>query len=139
MINIATVRPKKSATKGKSGAFVRFNLKMLYISSDAMGMIPETEYISIRVNPGGYVMTITPEAGKGDTAFHLSHVNETKGARRIETNNALLSILDAGFPKWALGKRMPVSLGIDNSLVIDLRPQIPMGEIPFKNSKEAAS
>lgn len=139
MFNVATVKPKKSASKGKSGAFVRFNLKMLYISSDAMGMIPDTEYISIRVNPGGHVMTITPEAAKSDTAFRLSHVNETRDARRIETNNALLSILDAGFPKWALGKRMPVTVGLDNSLVIDLRPQIPLGEIPLKTSKEAAS
>lgn len=139
MINVATVRPKKSANKGKGGAFVRFNLKMLYISSDAMGMIPDTEYISIRVNPAGHAMTITPERAKSDTAFHLSKVNETKGARRIETNNALLSILDAGFPKWALGKRMPATVGLDNSLVIDLRPQIPLGEIPFKTNKEAAS
>lgn len=139
MFKVATVRPKKSATKGKSGAFVRFNLKMLYISSDAMNMIPDTEYISIRVNEQSRAMTITPEQAKSDTAFHLSHVNETKGARRIETNNALLSILDAGFPKWAIGKRMPVTLGIDGSLVIDLRPQIPMGDIPIKSSKEEVS
>lgn len=132
MVTVAKVRKKQNAPRGKGGAYVRFTLKMLYISSEAMEMIPGTEIISIRVNDQSRAMTITPETAKSDTAFALSRVNETKYARRIETNNALLSILDAGFPKWALGKRMPVSVCLDGSLVVDLRPQISMGEIPVK-------
>lgn len=136
MTKVATAI-QKGKTKPIKGPYVRFSLKMLYISSEAMSMIPETEYISIRVNEKNRAMTITPEQEKGATSFHLSHVNETKDARRIETNNALLSVLDAGFPRWAIGKRMPVVMGLDNSIVVDLRPQIPMGEIPMPDGKGA--
>lgn len=119
---IATPMPKRSA--GTGDAYVRFSLKSLYISSQAMELIPNTERINISVNAKGHSMVISK--GDGKNSFHLCRVNETKCARRIDTVNALLSLVDAGYPKWALGKRMPAMAGLDGSLVVDLRPQIPL-------------
>lgn len=121
--------PKKTTNGKKQGAYVKFDLKMLYISSDAMLMMNGAEYISMAVNGPGRVMQISPAPGKNEYSFKLSRVNETEYARRIETNNGLRSVIDSGFPLSMLGKRLPVVAGLDGSLIVDLRPQIPIGSI----------
>lgn len=120
--------PKKSTRKAPGKPFVRFNLKMLYISAEAMAGF-QTDYIGIKVNAPGNAMLITKASAKTATSFKLCRVCSTEGARRIETNNALLSLIDAGFPRYMLGKRLPVSRSLDGALIVDLRPQIPMAGI----------
>ena len=120
--------PKGKTNSKKSGKYVRFTPKSLYLSNDAMQLIPGTEFIGMSIDPKGFVMSITPKGYPDDTSFKLSRVKETAYAKRIETNNALLSLLDAGFPRGMIGKRLPVMLGLDGSLIVDLRPQIPLGQ-----------
>jgi hypothetical protein len=86
------------------------------------------EYISIHLNVPGNAMQIVRESEESDIAFKLSTVLRGKNARRIETNNGLLAILDAGFPRRMVGMRLPVSKALDGSLFVDLRPQIPLAK-----------
>lgn len=122
------IRKKSKGPKRPDMPYVRYTQKMLYISSLAMRMIPGTEYITMAVDGPGHYMIIRPAEKDAENAFKLSMVCETLHARRIETNNSLLSVQDAGFPRWALGKYMPVTPGLDGALLVDLRPQIMMGE-----------
>lgn len=122
----------KKIPKGKTGksvldSYVRFTPKSLYLNNGAMQMIPGVDFVQMSIDVPGHVLCVIPASCSSDYSFKLSSVNETKHARRIETNNALLSLLDAGFPRGMIGKRLPVMKGLDGSLIVDLRPQIPLG------------
>ena len=128
MLKEVVSKPKRKSPRSSLGPYVRFTLKMLYINSDAMLMIPGTNSIRMSVNAAERFMLISPVSDtEMENTFHLSKVCGTEHARRIETNNSLLSILDAGFPRWALGKPMPVTKSLNGDLIVDLRPQIHMG------------
>lgn len=127
MMKQVEIRKKSRGPKQPGIPYVRFTQKMLYISDTAMRMIPGAAYITMGVDAAGHYMAIRPAQKETPNAFKLSKVCETACARRIETSNSLLSVLDAGFPRWAIGKHLPASLGLDGALLVDLRPQIRMG------------
>ena len=111
-----TPKAKSRAIPGE--AYVRLTSKMLYINSGAMRLI-SCEYIQIDLDAKRKVLRFTPCGKDAENAFKLSRVKETPGARRIETNNALMSLQSEGLPRSALGKRLPVSLSLDGALLVD--------------------
>lgn len=114
---ITPVKKAKSSVV-KDQEYVRLTNKMLYINSGASKYL-DGDYIQIFLDQKRELIKMIP-CKKGElNAFKLSKVNETNGARRIETNNALRSFIDAGFPNGKLGKRLPVSKSIDGSLLVD--------------------
>lgn len=119
--------PKGKTTGGNIADYLRLTPKSCYFSNGAMKLIPNTEFISFILDIPGYMMKIVPQESMGESSFKISRVNETEYARRIETNNVLISLIKSGFPVGMLGKRLPVIKGLDGSLIVDLRPQIPLG------------
>lgn len=109
-------KAKSRAVPGE--AYVRITPKMLYISSAAADML-RADYITIELDTRERIVRFTPRKTEGPGTFKLSAVNETRRARRIETNNALMALVAAGLPRAAMGKRLPCSLGIDGALLID--------------------
>lgn len=103
--------------KGK--AYVRYTPKMLYLSGPAMQMLGMPEKIGISIDGPQRMMIIRPNG-----PFKLSTVCETQNARRIETNLALMSLLDAGFPKGMINKYLSVStVTMDGALCVSLVPE----------------
>lgn len=98
--------------------YVRLTNKMLFINAGASKYL-SSDYIQIAIDKKQEVLKFIPCKKEDENAFKLSTVNETRGARRIETNRALQSIQDNGFPRGKLGKRLPVSLAIDGALLVD--------------------
>lgn len=100
-------------------AYVTITPKMLYISASAWKMFG-AEYITIDLDTKSRIIRFrsaeTPQKG---TTFKLSRVKETPNARRIETNNALMSLVAAGLPRAALRKHLPCTIGLDGSLLVD--------------------
>ena len=125
---------KKHSTHRGKGPYMRITRKMLYLNSDAMRMMPDVEYITMSVDAKGHSLCIWPSDGENANAFKLCRVCETPGARRIETNNSLESIIKAGFPVHMLGERLPVSTSFSGCLNVDFRPHIPFNE---KGEKQA--
>lgn len=110
---------KKAKSRAVPGeAYVRITPKMLYISS-AAGDLLDADYITIELDTRARIVRFTPHKAAEPGTFKLSGVNETRNARRIETNNVLMSLVAAGLPRAAMGKRLPCSLGIDGALLID--------------------
>lgn len=99
-------------------AYVRITPKMLYISS-AAGELLRADYITIELDTRARIIRFTPHKSAEPGTFKLSDVNETRRARRIETNNALMSLVAEGMPRAAMGKRLPCSLSLDGALLID--------------------
>ena len=116
---------KKRSSGGTNEPYVKFGPKMLYISSRAMEMFGEAGYIRMSISVVARRLIIT-KAEKAEDTFRLSRVNETKAARRIETNRALLSILKAGFPLYMVDRRLPVEILLDGSLAADFSLPIPL-------------
>ena len=102
----------------KTKPWVRFTQKMLYLNGPFMEEMGHPAYIKISVDGPNRLMVIsngTPED------FKLSSVCETRYSRRIETNRALMDILEAGFPKGMIGKYLTcVQKGIDGSMFVSL-------------------
>ena len=116
------VIPKKkrsSPPRGVKGkAYVRFTPKMLYISGPAMRMLGMPESIGISVDGPGRAMVLRPGG-----PFKLSRVCETEDARRIETNKALESLLEYGFPRGMLGLWLTqLQTTMDGALAVSLLP-----------------
>lgn len=117
---LKTVKPKnKSAcpppwVRGK--AYVRFTLKMLYLSSEAARMLGEDVLtISGVIDKRAGVMLIVPGGN-----LKLCAVTHAKHARRIETNGALTQFIVDGFPVALLGKYLPCERALDGSLAVSL-------------------
>lgn len=120
------ILPLKKCYSGRAtGAYVKFNQKMLYINSDASLMLGEPDYIRMSISIDDRLLIIT-KAEEAEDSFKLSHVNETRHARRIETNRALLSILKAGFPMYMVDRRLPVKTLLDGSIVADFSMLVPI-------------
>ena len=118
--------PIRKSYSGKAyNAYVRFTEKMLYINNDASLMLGDTDYIRMSIALDERLLLIC-KAEKAKDSFKLSRVNETLKARRIETNNALRSIIKAGFPLYMLGKRLPVKRLLDGSLAADFSMLVPI-------------
>lgn len=118
---IKEIRPERKRNAPPKGVrnkpYVRFTSKMLYISSAAMRLLGETEYVSLSINAPERFMIITHNG-----PWKLCRVNEAKDARRIETNGGLLNILEAGFPKGMLGKYLMCHTDMMGALVVSLIP-----------------
>ena len=121
------VTPKKKrcspppGVKGK--AYVRFTPKMLYISGPAMRMLGMPESIGISVDGPGRAMVIRPGG-----PFKLSPVCETENARRIETNKALESLLEFGFPRGMIGIWLTqIQMTMDGAMAVSLLPEYDRG------------
>lgn len=99
-------------------AYIRFTPKMLYINGPAAEMLQLPESIGISVDGPGKVMVLRPSG-----PFKLSRVCETTNARRIETNRALESLLDYGFPRGMIGQYLTqLQLTMDGALAVSLIP-----------------
>ena len=99
-------------------AYIRFTTKMLYINGPAAEMLQLPESIGISVDGPGKVMVLRPSG-----PFKLSRVCETTNARRIETNRALESLLDYGFPRGMIGQYLTqLQLTMDGALAVSLIP-----------------
>ena len=121
---VIPTKKRNAPPKGVRGKpYVRFTPKMLYISSPAMRMLGETEWISISVNGPERVMILSPGG-----PWKLSRVCETKDARRIETNGGLVSVLDAGFPKGMIGKYLLCHPDMMGALTVSLIPEYERSE-----------
>lgn len=116
---------KKAASGASSDPYVRFGPKMLYISNQAMEMLGDTGYVRISISLADRLLVIS-KAEQAEDSFRLSRVNETRSARRIETNRALLSILKAGFPLYMVDRRLPVKILLDGSLAADFSLPVPI-------------
>lgn len=101
---------------------------MLMINTEAIELWGDAEYIRISIDTDDQVLIFSKAQKSDDDVFKLSKVCETKRARRIETNRALLSIIKAGFPMYMIDKRLPVKLLIDGSLAADFSMKIPIKE-----------
>lgn len=110
--------PKAKSRSVPNEEYVRLTNKMLFINACASKYL-RSDYIIISIDPKRRLLKFTPCEKNDENAFKLSSVNETNGARRIETNRALQSIQDAGFPSWKLGKRLPVSVSLDGAMLVD--------------------
>ena len=118
---------KKGSGYAAKYPYVWFTNKMLMISNDAMILWGDTDYIRISINLKECVLILS-KAEEAPDSYKLSHVCETKYARRIETNNALLSIIQAGFPLYMMRKRLPVRVLADGSLEVDFSYKVPVKE-----------
>lgn len=126
--------PLKKCWSGRaSGPYVKFNQKMLYINDDASVMLGVPDYVRMSLSLSDRALIIT-RAEKAEDSFRLSHVNETRHARRIETNRALLSVIKAGFPLYMIDKRLPVKQLLDGSIAADFSMLVPIAGV--KNGKK---
>lgn len=121
--------PLKKCYSGRAnGPYVRFNNKMLYISDDASVMLGVPDYVRMSLMMDERLLVIS-RAEKAEDSFKLSSVKETRHAKRIETNRALLSVIKAGFPLYMLDKRLPVKKLLDGSIAGDFSALIPIKEV----------
>ena len=126
--------PLKKCYSGRaSGPYVKFNQKMLYINDDASVMLGVPDYVRMSLSLEDRALIIT-RAEKAEDSFRLSHVNETRHAKRIEKNRALLSVIMAGFPLYMIDKRLPVKQLLDGSIAADFSMLVPIAGV--KNGKE---
>ena len=122
--------PLKKTWSGKaSGPYVKIGPKMLYINNDASEILGDTNYIRMSLSLDDRLLIIS-KAEKAADSFKVSHVNETRSAKRIETNRALLSIIKAGFPMYMIDKRLPVKSLLDGSIAADFSMLIPVQQAP---------
>ena len=125
---IRQIKPMRKLSSGGTGfPYVKLSPKMLFLNSDAMEMWGETDYMRISISTSEQQL-IFSKAQKSEDSFKLSKVCETKHARRIETNRALLAIIKAGFPLYMLDKRLPVKILLDGSMAVDFSMKIPVKE-----------
>lgn len=110
--------PKAKSCAIKDQEYVRLTNKMLYINAGAAKYL-SGDYIQILIDQKRELIKLVPCSKDDENSFKLSKVNETRGARRIETNNALQSFRNAGFPQGKLGKRLPISQSMDGALLVD--------------------
>lgn len=111
----------------KKKPYVRFTPKMLYMNGPFMEEMGSPPYIKISVDGPNRLMVI---ANGTEEDFKLSSVCETKHSRRIETNRALMDILEAGFPKGMIGKYLTgIQKGMDGSMFISLYPDYNAEEV----------
>ncbi len=131
MQSLKQIKPmKKRPTYRKTNTpYMSISLKMLYINEDAAALVDQLDYCTISIDTKGQHIVVHPANKEDDGAFKLSTVCESKRARRIETNRALLSFIRSGFPMWMLDKRLPVVRGLDGSLIADYSMKIPTKEI----------
>lgn len=111
------IKKRSAPPRGIQGmAYIRYTNKMLYFSGPAIRMISIPETISISIDGPGRMMVIRPHG-----PFKLSKVCETEDARRIETNNALASMIEAGFPRGMVGKYLTLMhVTMDGALAVSL-------------------
>lgn len=119
---------KKSANGPANYPYVRINPKMLMINSDAMALWGDTDYMRISISIDEQILIFSKAYEGDDGAFKLSRVCETKRARRIETNRALVALFRSGFPLYMADKRLPVKILMDGSLAVDFSMKIPIKE-----------
>ena len=100
-------------------AFVRFTPKMLYISATAMKIMRDTEYVKAYIDKENNCMLIKPSKENEINSMKLCRVCESENARRIETTNALLSIIESGFPHDSLNKVLNARESMDGGLIVD--------------------
>ena len=117
MFKTAEVKRRRYAPPKGVKAYVRFTPRLLYINSDAMKMLGETETVSISINAKDRVMMISPGG-----EWKLTSVCESKYARRIENGNNMMGILEAGFPKGMVGHYLHCYKGLGNVLIVSLIP-----------------
>ena len=117
MFKTAEVKKRRYAPPKGVKAYVRFTPRLLYINSDAMKMLGETETVSISINASDRVMIISPGG-----EWKLTSVCESKYARRIENGNNMIGILEAGFPKGMIGHYLYCQKGIGGALIVSLLP-----------------
>lgn len=115
-----TVKPRNNTggppAWARGQAYVRYSLKMLYISSAAMDLLGEdVRTISIVIDRKTGVMLIVPGGN-----LKLCAVTHAKRARRIETNGTLLKLVEDGFPVKLLGKYLLCEATLDGSLGVTL-------------------
>ncbi len=109
---------KRSSRATPNEAYISITPKMLYISAAAWKLL-RAEYITIGIDTKALLVRIYSAKQGDEGAFKLSHVKETQHARRIETNNALLSFIRYGLPQSMLGKHLPCYLSLDGALLAD--------------------
>jgi len=119
--------PKGHGTH-KPVSYIKLGIKMLYISKEAMKLFGEAEYIRISLDMDNRKVIISKAFDKDEDTFKLSTVNETEYARRIETNRALLALVQAGFPMYMIDKYLPAEIGLDGSLLADFSMLVPIKE-----------
>lgn len=117
---LKTVKPKNKANCPPSWvrgqAYVRFTLKMLYISSEAMRLLGEdVRAVSAVIDKRAGVMLIVPSGN-----LKLCAVTQAEHARRIETNGALMELVKDGFPTGLLGAYLFCEKALDGSLAVTL-------------------
>lgn len=117
MFKTAEVKRRRYAPPKGVKAYVRFTPRLLYINSDAMKLLGETESVSISINAKDRVMIISPGG-----EWKLTTVCESKYARRIENGNNMIGILEAGFPKGMIGHYLHCYEGIGGALIVSLIP-----------------
>ena len=118
---------KKRKTYRKAGEpYVSIGYKMLYINEDAGRLTGGMRYAHIGIDIQEQRLIISKAAEETPETFKLSKVCESGYARRIETNRSLLSLIKAGFPTWMIDKRLPVTQGLDGSLIADFSKRIPI-------------
>lgn len=115
------VEPKKRRYYPPKGveAYVRVTTRIVYLNSEAMKLLGDTETVNVSINPQQHIMVITPGG-----PWKLSTVCETKNARRIENGSAMMQFLKAGFPDGLLGCYLKCWKDIAGSLVVSLIPDI---------------
>ena len=122
------IMPEKKHSRGTANfPYVRITPKMLFINKTAMDLWGDTGYIRISISTKDQTLILS-KAEQAEDAFKLSTVCETRGAKRIETNNALVVLFRSGFPMYMTGKRLPVQVLADGSLAVDFSYKIPVRE-----------
>lgn len=117
MFKTAEVKRRRYVPPKGVTAYVRFTPRLLYINSDAMRLLGETENVSISINAKDRVMMIAPGG-----EWKLTTVCGSKYARRIENGSNMMGILEAGFPKGMIGHYLHCYKGIGNVLIVSLIP-----------------
>ena len=98
-----------------NGPYVRMTPKAIYISTEAAKML-NGDYMQIEIDSDNKLLRFISCKKEDEHAFKLSSVCEAEFARRIETNNVLFSILDAGFDLNKMFRKLPV-LRIKNGIL----------------------
>lgn len=122
---------KRVTYRVKGTPYMSISLKMLYINEDAASLIGPMDYCTFSIDTKEQYIAINPANKDDEGAFKLSKVCESKNARRIETNRALMSFIKNGFPMWMLDKRLPITKGLTDTLYADFSMKIPVKEVVF--------
>lgn len=117
MFKTAEVKRRRFMPPKGISAYVRVTTRLMYINSEAMKMLGETESISISVNAKDHVMLIVPGG-----EWKLTKVCESQYARRIENGYSMISLLEAGFPKGMMGHYLHCYKGLGGALIVSLIP-----------------